>query len=441
MKTREILLAALIIAAGVFVYYAQTGRLDFGGDGDVGIFFGRGEEFTFEESREIDAPLPREIEVMNSHGSVEIEGTETDKISVSFKKTIYRRNQGEARKVAGQLKMVVNREEPRLILATNRDDFRRKNFETHFRLSVPKGMPVLIKNSYGPVKASGTGKTDIANSHGEVETSETAGPLIIDSSYEDVVVRGSQADCQITSRHADVSVGRVQGELLIEHSYGEISLEDVNQKIKIDGAHSAVTGKNLKGDIEVGTSYEPISLTDAGPAKVRSHHSDIEARRINGPLEIEDTHARLRLDDVKGKLRVQGADLEISAGGVLAEDVWISSSYDNVRILNFTGKTTVLLAHGDLTLEPESVAGPIDVEATYSNIRFLWPAGEKFPFEARAKSGSIVWGLSDPPSLEQRDHESVARAYGDETGKPAVKLSTTYGDIRVEPKSGAAKTI
>ncbi len=441
MKAREIFLVLLIIGIGVFTYYAKTGKLDIEWDGGNWSWFSPGEEFVFEESQEIPAPLPREIQVINAHGSVEIQGIETDKISISFKKSIFRKNKEEAQKVADQLKMIVNREEPRLILSTNRDEFRRKNFEIHFKISAPAGTEVLVKNSYGLVKTVKTGKTDIANSHGEVQALDIGGRLIIGNSYEDVAIINALADCKVTSPHSKVTATNVQGELLLDHSYGEVELENIGKKVSLNGSHSQVTGKSLKGEVEVTSSYEPIALTDAGPTTIRGHHCDIEAKGINGPLEITDSYAQLRLSDIKGNLKVEGASMEVWADSVLADEIFVSSSYQNVEILSFTGKTTVRLIHGDLALEPESVTGPIDVQASYASIRFGWPAGGKFPFEARAKSGNIYWNLADKPSLEETNGQSVTKAFLNESGKPSIKLSTSYGDIRVEKTSRSVKSI
>ena len=379
--------------------------------------------------------------MINAHGSVEIQGAETDKISVSFKKSIYRKNKEEAQKVADQLKMAVNREEPRLILSTNRDEFRRKNFETHFKISVPAGTEVLVKNSYGLVKTVKTGKTDIANSHGEVQALDIGGRLIIRNSHEDVAIINALADCQVTSPHSKVTATNVQGELFLDHSYGEVELENIGKKVSLNGSHSQVTGKSLKGEVEVTSSYEPIALTDAGPTTIRGHHSDIEAKGINGPLEITDNYAQLRLSNIKGNLTIEGANMEVWADSILADEIFVSSSYQNVEILSFTGKTTVRLIHGDLALEPESVTGPIDVQASYASIRFGWPAGGKFPFEARTKSGDIHWNLADKPSLEETNGQSVTKAFLDESGKPSIRLSTSYGDIRVEKTSRSVKSI
>jgi hypothetical protein len=441
MKAREILLLLLIVGLGVFTYYAKTGKLNIEWDSGDFVFFGRGEEFLFQESREIPAPLPRELQVINSHGGVVVRGTETDKITIVFTKTVYRRTRDAAQTVADQLKMAVNRDESKLVLSTNRDTFKRKNFETHFEITVPKGFEVKVKNSYLLVKAVGTGLTDIANPHGQVEAMDIAGPLVVNNSYEDVSILNAGADCRVTSPHGKVTAIGVQGELIIDHSYGDVEIENIAKKAVVKGSHSRVTGKNLKAEVEIESSYEPISVTDSGPTTIRGHHSDIEARGIAGPLSITDNYARLVVDGVKGDLRIDGTNMEIRAESVAADEIRIATTNQNVEILGFTGKTTVRLDHGDLVLEPEAVTGPIDVQASYAAIRFGWPAGGRFPFEGRTRSANILWNLAERPSLEETNGLSLTKAFQDETGKPSITLSTSYADIRVVETRRPIKTI
>lgn len=432
MKAREIFLALALIAFGALTYYAKSGRLQVEGDGGW-LFWGHTEEFLFEEAAQtIPGPLPRELQVINAHGAVEIRGAETDAITVTFKKIVNRRTREDAQKVADQLKMVVNREEPRLILSTNRDDFRRKNFETRFTITVPLGMTVFVRNSYGPVKIEKTGPADIVNPHGPVSAGSIAGRLGVDGSYEDVDVRDIRGDARITAPHAKVIVVGVKGELMIDADYAELFLENVDRNVRIGALHSSVNGKNLKGEVEIKNSYEKIILAGTGPTKIFGHHSDVEAEGIDGPLEIGNAYAKLTVGGVNGDLRIEGSNLEVHAGRVAAREITISTSYENVEILGFSGTTTIVQRHGDVVLEPAELTGPIDVRASYGAVRLGWPAGLKAPFEAETKSGVIHWNLADKPSFEETNGTSVTRAYMDAAG-PAIKILTSYGDIRIEP--------
>ena len=429
MKAREILLALALVAIGVFTYYAKSGRLEIDGDGG-GLFGGPTEEFLFEETRELAGPPPQELQVINAHGAVEVRGAETDRITVTFRKSIRRKNRVEAAKVADQLKMTVNRDGARLILSTNRDDFRRKGFETGFTVTAPAGQAVLIRNSYGPVKAEKTGTTDIVTPHGPVQAGDVGGRLSVEASYEDVDVHGLRDGGRIAAPHAKIIAVGVQGELFVEGSYGEVFVENADRSVHVEALHSSVTGRNLKGEVEIRNSYDDVTLSGAGPTKIFGHHSDVAADGVAGPLEIGDGNARLVIAGLNGDLRIEGTNLAVRAERVRANDIFISSSYENVELLAFTGKAEIVLKHADVTLAPESFAGPIDVRGDHAGVTLAWPAGARAPFEAETKSGAIRWNLDEKPSFEQADGTSLTRAFTGSPG-PLVRIRTTYGDITI----------
>jgi DUF4097 and DUF4098 domain-containing protein YvlB len=432
MKFREILLAILIIGLGVLIYYGKTGRLDLTWEGPDGFIFGTWDAFDFEETQVLPDPLPAELEVTNAHGSVDIRGGQTDKITVTFKKTLYRKSKEAAQKDAGLLKMIVTRTGATLGLATNRDEFKRRNFETHFTITLPAKTTVRVRNSYGPVNVVRTGPTDIGNPHGEVRASEIAGPLTAENSYENISINGVEGDCRVTGPHSDVSVADVAGACTVAHSYGELRLEKVRRTVDVKGSHSKITGVGLNGDVRIENSYEPIVLAETGPVTVRAHHCDIEAKTLTGRLDISDRYARIEITGVQGDLAIDSPNSEISAEAVAAAEIALGSTYRNVSLRGFTGRATITLSHGDLTLEPAAVTGPIDVQATYANVRFGWPAGGRFPFEGRTKSGEIFWSLADRPSIEETNGQSLTKAFLNETGKPAIQITTSYGNIRIE---------
>jgi len=442
MKAKEIILVILIIAAGAFVYYAQSGRLDWQFDEELGPLFGNWDEFTYEETQEIGAPLPAGLQVMNAHGRVEIQGADVDKIQIVFLKRIWRKSEEDAKKVSAELKMVVNREDPKLVLSTNRNEFRRKRFETDFKIVVPAGMDILVRNSYGLVRTAKTGRTDLTNPHGEIEASDVQKDLTIVSSYENVLADGVNGTCRITAPHADLTARRIRGELVIGHSYGSLKLEDVEKDTTVDGSHSEILAKNLRGRTEIASSYERISLAEIGPVKIRARHCDVDIDGAKGFVDVSDNYGRLQVTNLQGNLHGEGPNLEIYAKTVAAEEISISTSNETVELSGFTGHTTIIVSHGDIVLEPDAITGPLDVQATYANVRLTWPhQGGRFPFTAEARSGQIHWGLAEKPSVETANGSSMTQAFTDVAGKPSLKISTSYGDIRVEEKTRPLKSI
>jgi hypothetical protein len=440
MRAREVFLALLIIFGGVFLYYAKSGRLNLEWDGWDGFFGNRGEEYVFESSQEIPAPVPARLDIRNSHGAVVIEASGTGPATISFRKRIWRKDKAAAQALADELKMIINREGDRLVLSTNRDDFKRKNFETDFKIIVPAGTPVLVKNSYGPIAVKDMGAAELINSHGRISASAVGAGLILRTSYEDVSVDGVRGDCSIEAPHGRIIAQNVQGELTVQGRNGSVRAERIAGKLTIDASNSEVTAKDIQGPAEIGSSYETIRLAGTADARVRGSHCDVILAGIKGTVDVTDEYGSVTADDIQGVFKVEGKSLQVVGRSIRGDEIRLKTSYENVDLFDFSGPATIVLGHGDLHLRPRDFSGPLTVEGSNCAVALEWPAGARAPFEGRTMSGSIAWGLAEKPSLETTNGTSVTKAFPDAAGKPSVMIATSYGDIRIKSAAPAAKT-
>jgi DUF4097 and DUF4098 domain-containing protein YvlB len=434
MKGREIVLLIFILVAGVLLTQTYRGNInwEWGWDDWNGSIFGPSHEFTAQESRTIEPPLPAEVAVDNRHGEVEIVPAADGRITVVLEKRARRRTEEEARAAAEGLHLTLDQQGSKLVLSTNRDEFRR-GFNTVFRISVPEGLPVDVRNSYGPVKAVGTGRTKVDNTHGSVTLQDIRGPLTCQTSYEDVMVTDAAADCEVDCRNGAVTILRVKGTLRVSASYDRVRVEEAEGEVVINGSHADILGRRLGGPVRVETTYRDINLAEVGPATVVGHHSAIEVKGVRGDLDLSDTYGGAKVEDIQGGLVVHGRSLEVSGRGLSGPTLSISTTYRDVDLAGFSGKTEITIAHGDVSLRPERIAGGIEVKGEYSEIRLEWPAGAESPVEARARDGRVRWSLPVGPDLEQKNGFSLLKAFGRVEGRAGVILNTTHGDIIIEP--------
>jgi hypothetical protein len=431
MKAKEIILLILIVTVGIIFYHAQTGKIWIDWDWDDGVFLGQ-EEFVYEETEEIAPPFPQSLRIMNAHGQVEVQGSEQEIISVTFQKQIFRRNQTRADEVADELRMVIEKNGPNIQISTNRGEFRKRRFRTNFKVVVPKEITVYVKNSYGEVRVYQAGETEIDNPSGRVYASDISGNLTVKNSYKDVEIEKIGADCRIDSNNANVAAIDVEGNAFIDHRYGKIHLENIGQSATVDGSYTAVHGENVLGLCDIRTSYRRIDLSDVGAVKIRSNNSRIEIKGAKDFVDIENKYGKLELFDIDGNLRVDGKNLEVFGHSIIGEEILISTSYRKVELINFQGKTEITHSNGDVGLEPLSISSPIVVKGRYTDILFYWQSGWRYPIEARAKEGKVVWNVSEGLSHEEENGYRVIRAFESETDKPAIRLDTTYGSIKID---------
>ncbi|MCX6567912.1 MAG: hypothetical protein NT147_02525 [Candidatus Aminicenantes bacterium] len=434
MRFREVLLVIVLILAGLVVYQVQTGHwnLNFNWDDEFGVV---GREYATEETRTIEAPLPPAIEIINGHGWVEVRGGDQANIQLTFKKVVWRRSEEEAKDVAGRLKYNLTTAADKLTLATNRDEFRKKNFETGFILTVPRTTIVRITNGYGVVRVEGIKEATVNNRHGELYASDIQGPCTLETSYEDLEAQKIQGECRITNSHGDVRAGSVAGDLWIGTSYARVRVEDAAQKADIRGSNVAVDARRVAGAVTIDTSYEKVILSDVGPATVTGHNMAVTAENVRGDLDVRTSYEEVRATDVKGRFLVEAHNSAVAGAGIGGGEISVKTSYENVTLDDFSAEVTVVLRNGNVVLKPRDLKYGMDVRDEYGTIHLAWPAGETPRLEARSKGGEVQWGLSEKPDVEQSNGVSLIKAFTANSASPLIYLSTTYENIRIEAAS------
>ena len=442
MRFREILLLVVLIGAGFVLYQVETGGWDlsegFGLTFDEDLtFIGLGHEYSYEQTETFEGPLPASLEIANSHGWVEIRGADQEAIRLSFRKLVRRRKEEDAREVAGRLRYVLTKTGDTWSFSTNREDFKRKHFETGFILTVPRRMTVVVENSYGPVVVEDVAGSEVRNRHGRVSAESVAGPCTVETSYEDAVVSGVTGACIVRNTHADVRAESITGDLRVENRYGDVRAEDVSGRVEVVARHASVTVREARGDVSVETSYERVWLTDVGAAKVRAIHSRVDADGVRGNLDVHTSYEPVQAANVDGDLLVQANNAAVKAQGVGGREISVSTSYENVEIAGFSARLTLTLRNGDVSLRPADLALPMNVEARYGKIVLYWPDHARASVRARSRGGRVVWQLAERPSVEKSNGESVVEAFLEGGATPDITLSTSYEDIRIVPAENA----
>lgn len=430
MRFREILLVIILLLAGAAVYEYKTGGFQFNFDGEVG-FFGAGKEYAAEETQTFTAPLPARLEVRNSHGWIDVRGTDEEQIGLTFKKRVWRRREQEAKDVAGRLRFNLEKTGDVWTLSTNREDFNRRNFETGFVLTVPRRLSVVLTNSYGDVVVASVKDAQVRNRHGQVTARDIEGNADLETSYEDLEARNIKGDCRVVNSHADVQVQSVEGGVRIDDRYGTVRAEDLAKTLEVEAEHAEVDVRRVQGTVSVDTSYEKITLTDVGAARVTAVHAPVEADTVRGALEVQTSYEPVKAVNVEGDLTVRGKNASVTASDVGGQAIAIDTSYEDVDISGFSAKTLISLHNAHIVLKPTDLKLGLDIRNSYGDIELVWPAGADSPVDAQSKGGNVHWGLADRPDLEQSNGTSVLKAFSVNAGKPPVVLATSYGDIRI----------
>lgn len=432
MKAKEVILLIFIILLGVGFHYLQDFRIsvDSWSFGHL-----KGQPYTFEENL-ILSPS-KTLEILNDHGQVEVQGAEVNEISITLEKRVWARNAEEARNIAGKLQILTTESEDNRVISSNRNTFRKKSFETGFRLTVPYKTAVRIKNSHGPVRVLRVQEAEVTNKHDKVDIFEISGPVKVVNAFDDVSITDISGSCQVEASHASLLLSRVTGPVQVDCAHEEIELFDLRNSLNLESRHSKINAVKIAGPADISGSYEPISLTEStGAISIKGHHSPITVDNLKGTLKIENIYEPVKISNIEGDVTISGKSLALNGNHIRAKKIYVRTSYEDIRLDDFSGELVLEIEHGDVFLAPAQTIPvcPIEVIARYSDIKFIWPAGQTFPFQAQSRGGDVRWNLSLPYSEKKTNGTALLRAFPAQEEKPLVNLSTTFGTIKIEEK-------
>ncbi|MFO7865973.1 MAG: DUF4097 family beta strand repeat-containing protein [Candidatus Aminicenantes bacterium] len=439
MKLKEIIFLIFLVAAGILFTHIQTGKLDwkihFGED----IFFHH-DIFTYHAVEKLEAPFPPLIEIINPDGPVQVESAQPGLTRIKMEKRIRRASESEAADIADQLKITVSRNSEKLIISTNRSEFDRKPFETHFAISLPAESRVVIKETSGDVRISGVKEADISSRYGDVSAAQIKENLTIKNRHHDVEVEQVGGWCVIESTGAGIKVRDVQGRTSVQTQYGRVDLEALKNGADVSGPQTRITAQNIQGLLDISSTYKPIHLQNTGPVKINAKQSEVTASGIEGSLEIKNQYARVRLDHIRSPLLdIRGKSIEINADDVKADEIYLSSSYRDITLSDFEGKTTVVHSNGSVSLHPNESADHIRVHGDISDIFFYWPLEKNIWLSAQTERGKIKWSLPEEPAVRMENNYTLMKSFSGKDPEHMITLFTKYGTIRIEPAGEKTK--
>jgi DUF4097 and DUF4098 domain-containing protein YvlB len=433
MKPKEFILLVFLVVAGVLFTQLQTGQLDWDIYLGEDIFFPQ-DVFTHLAVEEVEGPIPAAVEIISPDGSVRIESLQSESVRIKLEKRIRHNSEAEAARLAQSLKIIVDQKSEKMIISTNRDDLDYKRFEADFSIELPSECRVAITEAAGDVRVFGVREADISSRYGDVTAAQIKTNLSIKNRHHTIDVDQVGGRCSINSSGSDIKVQRVEGGTTITTEYGRIDLENIANGVELSCPQTRVTARSIKGRMEIESSYKSIRLQDTGPVKINAKQADITASGINGGLEIKNQYARIQVACIKGPvLDIRGKSIAIEADDIDMQEIYVSSSYRDISISDFTGKTTVIHSNGKVSLYPEGLSDSITVQGDISDIYLYWPRNQKLWLSAQAERGKVNWNYPAGPEIRIENGHTLKKSFSGDAPQHLISLFTKYGTIWVEP--------
>ena len=257
------------------------------------IFSIGGGSFEEQETKTLPAGGYSHLDLRNSNGNIEVEGTEGEDVIIVATKKVRARSEEEGRRRLGQLKVVVSEERPELRVYTDVSELRPKgNWNVNYEVRIPKHMSLSAHTSNGNIKVSDLqGPVQVQTSNGNVEVRRLGGSVKARTSNGNIRLYEVREGIE-----AKTSNGNVYGELLtfgkeertvLHSSNGNIELrvpEDTSAKV-VAGTKNGI----VRCELPISASLQRRNRLEG---TIGLGEGEIELRTTNGNIKISAIGAR-----------------------------------------------------------------------------------------------------------------------------------------------------
>ncbi|HEY7545874.1 MAG TPA: hypothetical protein VID27_13365, partial [Blastocatellia bacterium] len=223
-----------------------------------------GQEYSFvDQAVEVPAFRPgSRITISNSSGDVNVTGGAST-LKAKLSKGVRSWSEDEARKIADQIKIVIEETEDGWQITTNRDQIARQ-FTTSLQIELPGATRLEIINSYGRVSASQIDSpVTVRASYGKASVSNIRGDVDLSLSYSDFDLANISGNATITGAKS-AQVNGVLGALKLVAARGNVNVRDIAETVEINAPFCRISAQNLQSTASIRTERGSVKIMRAG---------------------------------------------------------------------------------------------------------------------------------------------------------------------------------
>ena len=328
----------------------------------------------YEEQSQTSMALAPQTNLLieNARGSVRLEPGDSGMVRIEAHKRAYAYSDREARKLAGEVNVSVDR--------------------VGGRMEVHVEYPARMAPSHVHVEVFGE---DVTMRRAEVEL---------------VVYVPAGTPTRVETRSADLEVDGTSGPLEFGTTSGDADIEKHDGTLSARTTSGDVTVTEVLGDLDMNTTSGTLNVKHAG-----------------GNLRFDSTSGDLEAADVDGSLTVRTVSGDVSsrrAGGA----VLVTTTSGDIVVKNVPGDIQIRTASGDVVTSILSPMKRIAVETTSGDVEMVLPEPLAGKLDIHTSSGEVQAQL--PMQLEhnptRRQLDAILGA-----GDAMTSVQTSSGDISI----------
>lgn len=337
--------------------------------------------FTHRISQEVKGS-PRLL-IVNARGNIEIRGSDQPNIGVLLQETIWAQNEAAARRIADQLEVHFVENASQYELESNLASLPHGGREVRLDLlvHVPKTTSVELTDNRG-----------------------------------DIVINGLKGDQTLTARHGDARVTNIEGLVRVHESGGSTEVRDIQGSVEAEGRGGDIVVQNVTGTVTIEGDFSGTMRFEriAQGVRYNSSRTNLNAQKLTGQLVMD--MGNLDASGIEGPFELSTRD----------KDINLKSFKSGVKIID---------TNGDIQLQATTPpTRPIEVDLKKGDITLSLPAASNFQIDAVSRNGDVSTDFPQLNVTHEQNMPAIRGAHG--TGGPVIRLSSTYGTIRVTREGG-----
>jgi len=326
-------------------------------------------------ARAVKAGSP--ISISTDFGDIIVHSEDTAEIRVVVKKTAKAGDEGEARRMADQVSVVITEAGGAHQVSTQNQGGR---VQVDLEVHVPQQATITARTSRGGVQVNGvSGNVTVEAMRGNIEVRDCGGDVSAQIERGDIHVADAQGNVKVSGRGGQIEIADVKGEAAVDGEfYGPVIMEKVGKGARFVSRRTDLTISQLSGRFEA--SSGKLAISDApGTVSLVTRKNDIELENVAGRIHIENKDGNIELR-------------------------FAQPPREEVSVANESG-----------------------------SIKLVLRAKSTFEVHAEARQGDVDCEFSDQLAKEQVQERGNTRLDGKVGPKgPQIKLKTTYGSIRLK---------
>lgn len=427
MKKREVFLVIVIIVVGVIYNWVEKGELPFF-DSIAPVtsrsLTDRSHPVSFpqEDIHYAETGNLQKVKIDNPAGHMEVVKSTDGSIRIAPLVRIYNRSKKQAEKMAKDISIQSREMGQALVVEVNTGDkdFPYRRARVSFKLYIPDGIDLEIKNRQG-----------------NVDIQETTGNILVNQGSGELFMKNINGELDVRAHNADVRLYDIPNHISLSTSNSKVKVRGVNS-MKVKCSHVNLTVEDVAEVIDIpNAGYSTVIIEKSGPLTIDGEHTKISARKINGNVNIRDSHSTVRLNEVKGDIKLDGRSCRMILDDIDTGKMFLKNTFHSVEVDNVSGRNLEFqLQNARLTLDLVKVEESVNINGKNGRVTFRYPMTMNPKFNIKTYNADIIDNAGSGGELVKERHQ---QSLSTQEGTPSVSIDTDYGSVTLERISGSEK--